>query len=109
MLDSRKAAPTANFQEDTMRKGIWGIGLAIVGLALPFTLLALAGAAWLTENLTRIAAAVGGLDVGALVREGWSRWPEVLGVLIGQALMLLVLILARRDLATRPGEAKADR
>jgi hypothetical protein len=30
-------------------------------------------------------------------------------VLIGQALMLLVLILARRDLATRPGEAKADR
>ena len=92
-----------------MRKGIWGIGLAIVGLALPFTLLALAGAAWLTENLTRIAGAIGQLDVRALAREGWSRWPEVLGMLIGQALILLVLILARRDLAARPGEAKASR
>ncbi len=92
-----------------MRKGTWGIGLAIVGLALPFTLLALAGAAWLTENLTRIAGAVGRLDVGSLVREGWSRWPEALGVLIGQALILLVLILARRDLAARAGEAKGNR
>ena len=92
-----------------MRRGTWGIGLAIVGLALPFTLLALAGAAWLTENLTRIAGAIGQLDVRALAREGWSRWPEVLGMLIGQALILLVLILARRDLAARPGEAKASR
>lgn len=92
-----------------MRKGTWGIGLAIVGLALPFTLLALAGAAWLTENLTRIAGAVGRVDVGTLVREGWSRWPEVLGMLIGQALIVLVLILARRDLAPRAGDFQAGR
>ena len=79
-------------------KGTWIVLVAILGLTLPFTLLALAGAAWLTENLTQIASAVGGLDVEALLREGWSRWPEVLGMLIGMALVVLILILARRDL-----------
>ena len=81
-----------------MMKGTWIVPLAILGLALPFTLLALAGAAWLSENLTQIASAAVGLDVGALLREGWSRWPEVLGMLIGQALIVLILVLARRDL-----------
>ncbi len=81
-----------------MKKGTWIVLVAILALALPFTLLALAGAAWLTENLTQIASAVGGLDVEALLREGWARWPEVLGMLIGMALVVLILILARRDL-----------
>jgi cytochrome c biogenesis protein CcdA len=81
-----------------MGKGTGIVLLAILGLALPFTLLALAGAAWLTENLTAIATAVGGVDVPALFREGWSRWPEILGMFIGQALIVLILVLARKDL-----------
>ena len=81
-----------------MGKGTGIVLLAILGLALPFTLLALAGVAWLTENLTAIATAVGGIDVPALLREGWSRWPEILGMFIGQALIVVILVLARKDL-----------
>ncbi len=88
-----------------MMKGTWIVPVAILGLALPFTFLALAGAAWLTENLTQIASAVGGLDVAGLVREGWSRWPEILGVLIGQALIVVILVLARRDLKANAQKA----
>jgi hypothetical protein len=45
------------------------------------------------------------MDWGALVREGWSRWPEALGMLIGQALIVLILVLARRDLKAEAGKA----
>ena len=89
-----------------MRRAPWIAALVTVGLALPFTLLALAGAAWLTENLTEIAASSGGLDLPALAREAWSRWPEALGMVIGMALVVAILVLARRDLAAAAKETR---
>ena len=66
-------------------------------LAIPFTLLALAAVAWIDDNLARIVASLTSpqVDWQAVVREAWSRWPEVLGMLVGQALIILILVLAR--------------
>ncbi len=89
-----------------MRRAPWVASLVTLGLALPFTLLALAGAAWLTENLTQIASTSGGSDYAELVREAWSRWPEVLGMVIGMGLVLLVLVLAKRELAASSREVR---
>ena len=88
-----------------MRRAPWVAALVTLGLALPFTLLALAGAAWLTENLTQITSSAG-FDYPELVREAWSRWPEALGMIIGMGLVLLVLILAKRELAASSKEAR---
>jgi hypothetical protein len=81
-----------------MRRAPWVAALVTIGLALPFTLLALAGVAWLTENLTQIATSVAGFDVPAIAREAWARWPEALGMVIGMGLVLLVLVLAKREI-----------
>ena len=88
-----------------MRRAPWIAALVTIGLALPFTLLALAGAAWLTENLTQIASSIGGMDVPAVVREAWSRWPEILGMVIGMGLVVVILVLAKRELAATSKES----
>jgi hypothetical protein len=86
--------------------------VATLGLAIPFTLLALAGVAWTTENLTQIAtflAGPGQLDWAALARETWARLPEVAGMIIGQALILVIFLLARREVrADHYGTANTD-
>jgi len=68
-----------------------------LSLAIPFTLLALVAVAWIDDNLARIVASLTSpqVDWQAVVREAWSRWPEVLGMLVGQALIILILVLAR--------------
>jgi hypothetical protein len=66
----------------------WVAILATLGLSVPFLVLGILGAAWLTQNLTQLAttiATAAALDWGRLALEGWSRWPEVLGMIIGQA------------------------
>jgi Ca2+/Na+ antiporter len=76
----------------------WVAILATLGLSVPFLVLGILGAAWLTQNLTQLAttiATAAALDWGRLALEGWSRWPEVLGMIIGQALILAILLLAR--------------
>ncbi|HET7009550.1 MAG TPA: hypothetical protein VFI11_02140 [Anaerolineales bacterium] len=88
-----------------MRRAPWIAALATIGLALPFTLLALAGAAWLTENLTQMASSIGGMDLPAAVREAWSRWPEILGMVIGMGLVVVILVLAKRELAATSKES----
>ena len=68
-----------------------------LALAVPFTVAALVGAAWLTNHMPEIASFVNGLmNWRGLAVEGSARWPEVAGMLIGQALILSILLLARR-------------
>jgi len=72
--------------------------LATLGLTIPFLVLGILGAAWLTQNLTWWATALASatqLNWADLAMEGWSRWPEALGMVVGQALILLIVLLAR--------------
>ena len=72
-----------------------------LALAVPFTVAALAGAAWMTNHLTEIGAAVNGLlNWRGLAVEGSARWPEVAGMILGQILILSILLLVRRNGST---------
>ncbi len=69
-----------------------------LALAVPFTVAALVGAAWLTNHLYEIGNIVNGLlNWRGLAVEGSARWPEVAGMIIGQVLILSILLLARRN------------
>jgi len=69
-----------------------------LALAVPFTVAALVGAAWLTNHLTEISGAVEGLlNWRGLAVEGSARWPEVAGMILGQILILSILLLVRRN------------
>ncbi len=86
--------------------------IATLGLAVPFTLLALAGVAWTTENMTQIAtnlASPAQYDWAALAREAWARMPEVAGMIIGQALILVIFLLARREVRAERQAASSPR
>ena len=80
-----------------MRKEQFTAVVVTLSLAIPFTILALVAVAWIDDNLARIVASLTSpqVDWQAVVREAWSRWPEVLGMLVGQALIILILVLAR--------------
>lgn len=71
-------------------------------IATPMTVLAISLAAFATEHLGEISAwlttASQGTTVGA---RGWiaelaERWPEVAGMIIGQLVIMITLLLARR-------------
>jgi hypothetical protein len=63
-----------------------------LALAVPFTVVALAGAAWLTNHLPEIGMAVNGLlNWRGLAVEGSARWPEVAGMILS------ILLLVRRN------------
>ena len=69
-----------------------------LALAVPFTVAALAGAAWMTNHLTEIGSAIDGLlNWRGLAVEGSARWPEVAGMILGQVLILSILLLVRRN------------
>ncbi len=74
-----------------------------MALAIPLTVLALSLAAYLTENLgnfyTAAAAFSQATTIGA---RGWlaefsERWPEVAGIIVGQLVIMIILILSRRS------------
>ena len=70
-------------------------------IAIPFTVLALVGVAFLTENLTQIAAAINNfsrsISVGGrgLVLEFSARWPEIAGMVIGMLVILTIYLFAQ--------------
>lgn len=70
-------------------------------IAIPFTLLALIGVAFMTENLTLIVNAIGAfsrnVSVGGrgLVLEFSARWPEVAGMVIGMIVILTIYLFAQ--------------
>lgn len=84
-----------------MRKVQFFAGFWTIALAIPFTILALIGVAYLTENLTQIIniltrfsrdISVGGRG---LVLEFSARWPEVAGMVIGMIVILTIYLFAQ--------------
>ncbi len=67
-------------------------------LALPFTVIALVGTAYITNHLGDIATAISSLaNWRGVAVEGSARWPEIAGMIIGQLLILSILLIARRN------------
>jgi len=66
-------------------------------LAVPFTVMALVGTAYITNHLGEIATAVSALvNWRGVAVEGSARWPEIAGMIVGQLLILSILLIARR-------------
>ena len=67
-------------------------------LAVPFTVMALAGTAYITNHLGDITTAISELvNWRGVAVEGSARWPEIAGMIIGQLLILSILLFARRN------------
>ena len=67
-------------------------------LAVPFTVIALVGTAYISNHLGEIATALGSLvNWRGVAVEGSARWPEIAGMIVGQLLILSILLIARRS------------
>ncbi len=67
-------------------------------LALPFTVIALVGTAYITNHLGDITTAISSLvNWRGLAVEGSARWPEIAGMIVGQLLIMSILLIARRS------------
>jgi hypothetical protein len=72
-------------------------------LAIPLTALALSLLAYVTENLTQIYTSLVTFsrDISAggrgVILETAQRWPEIAGMIIGQVVILLILLIARKN------------
>jgi hypothetical protein len=67
-------------------------------LAVPFTVIGLVGAAYLANHLADITNAVTTLlNWRGIAIEGSSRWPELVGMVLGQMLILTILLITRRS------------
>jgi hypothetical protein len=71
-------------------------------IAVPLTALALSLAAYITEHLSEIMAGMLTFSQATTVgARGWllelsGRWPEVAGMVVGQLVIMITLLLARR-------------
>lgn len=70
-------------------------------LAVPLTALGISLAAYLTDHLGEIlndglgaASTLGGLG---WLAEFSARWPEIAGMVVGQLVIMLILVLVRRE------------
>lgn len=74
-----------------------------LALAIPFTALAISGAAYLSDHLINITTTLATLSHSAAsggrswVLEFAGRWPEIAGMIIGQIVILAILYFARQD------------
>jgi hypothetical protein len=81
-------------------------------LAIPFTALALSAVAYTTEHLTQISTAIANFSLTTSAGgRGWvlefaQRWPELAGMIIGQAVILMILIIARQSAKTENSKAE---
>jgi len=72
-------------------------------LAIPFTVLALSLAAYTTEHLGQILNGMQTVgQVTTVGARGWiavlyERWPEVAGMIVGQLVIMITLLLVRRS------------
>lgn len=71
---------------------IWTLALAI-----PFTVLGLVAAAYITNHLIEIVTAIPRLANGGRpwLLEAAARWPEIVGLVAGTAIILVILLVAR--------------
>jgi len=73
-----------------------------LALAIPFTALAISGAAYITDHLSTIATSISQLSHSTTAGgRGWilefaERWPEIAGMIIGQIVILAILYFARQ-------------
>jgi hypothetical protein len=69
-------------------------------LAVPFTILALAGVAYVDLHFSAIAQAIADFEratsTGGLVSELWARFPEVLGMVIGMIVIFTIYLFVRK-------------
>jgi hypothetical protein len=93
-----------------MRKVQFFAGFWTIVIAIPFTVLALVGVAYLTEHLTQIMSTVyewsQKLSVGGrgLILEFSARWPEVAGMVIGMIVILTIYLFSQN--ANKAEDAK---
>ena len=72
-------------------------------LALPFTILALVGMAYIDNHFSEIAAAIANLEqltaagTKTWAIEGSQRFPELAGMLIGLLVILTIYLFVRRS------------
>jgi len=84
-----------------MRKVQFFAGFWTIVIAIPFTVLALVGVAYLTQHLTQIVRVVSDwsqkLSVGGrgLILEFSARWPEVAGMVIGMIVILTIYLFSQ--------------
>ena len=84
-----------------MRKVQFHASFLTLVIAVPFTVLALLGVAYLTENLTHIINVISKfsrqISVGGrgLVLEFSARWPEIAGLVIGMIVILTIFLFAQ--------------
>ncbi len=67
-----------------------------LGIAIPFTVLALVCTALVWKAL-EWAASRPATQWGAILTEGSARWPELAGMVIGQAVIMILLLLSLRS------------
>jgi hypothetical protein len=73
-----------------------------LALAVPFTALAVSGAAYITDHLNTIATSIATFSHSTTAGgRGWvlefaERWPEIAGMIIGQIVILAILYYARQ-------------
>jgi hypothetical protein len=95
-----------------MRKGQITAVVWTMILAIPFTALALSAVAFTTEHLTQISTAIANFSLTTSTGgRGWvlefaQRWPELAGMIIGQAVILMILIIARQSAKTENSKAE---
>ncbi len=66
-------------------------------LAVPFTVIGLVGAAFMANHLADITNAITTLlNWRGVAIEGSSRWPELVGMILGQMMILTILLIVRR-------------
>jgi len=81
-------------------------------IAIPFTALALSLSAYLTEHLVDIATGLSTIDIATTIGgRGWAmeisqRWPELVGMIVGQLVILTILLLSRWDKTVKDKEPR---
>jgi hypothetical protein len=83
-----------------MRKVPFAAVFWTFALAIPFTILALAGVAYIDLHFSAIAQAIADFEravsTGGLVSELWARFPEVLGMVIGMIVIFTIYLFVRK-------------
>jgi hypothetical protein len=86
-----------------MRKVPFVAAFWIFTLAVPFTILALAGIAYVDLHFSVIAQTIANFEHAVssngagLVSELWARFPEVLGMVIGMIVIFTIYIFVRQS------------
>jgi hypothetical protein len=90
-------------KEFVMRKLPFVAAFWTFALAVPFTILALAGAAYVDLHFSEIAQAISEFERATSsggagwVSEVWARSPEILGMVIGMIVIFTIYIFVRQS------------